>query len=138
MRSSTLKSPQDTRTLAALSTRDCHGPRAADGGDERRRHGRIRTELLTCEHGEVVNLSVGGMKLKTHGEPQIRSGDELDVTLKSLSPDLTVPTKVIWTHHVGDGRYEIGMSFADADPKTLSALQQTAKVSQKARMVSDR
>ena len=73
-------------------------------GSERRRYGRVHTELFRCAFGDIVDLSVSGMKIQSQSEPLVRAGETLDVTIESFSGPLVVRSKVVWMRYVGGGQ----------------------------------
>ena len=121
--------PEDALILAAFSRVevDCGG--RVWEGSERRRHGRVHTEQLRCAFGDIVDLSASGMKIESRGEPIVRAGATLDMTIESLSGPLVVRSKVIWMRHVGGGQYAMGIEFVDLEPEKVEALHDIARTS---------
>ncbi|MHC4416479.1 MAG: PilZ domain-containing protein [Planctomycetota bacterium] len=86
---------------------------------ERRRSGRVNAERkVACDKGAVVNLSVGGMRLRSHR----RWSGKLDVDLWAASARVTVRAQVIWSRRVGFRRFEVGLKFIEVTPDILRAL----------------
>ena len=69
-------------------------------------------EGITSSHGEVVNISSGGVKLRRRGKA-LALGEEIDLELKGAEVRATVRARVMWARQTGFlGRScEVGLSF---------------------------
>ncbi len=76
---------------------------------ERRRFGRLKGGKLQCNRGQVLDISAGGMRLRS---PR-RYSSRLTVDVWSASRRVTIPAEVVWTKRIGFRRYEIGLEFHD-------------------------
>jgi hypothetical protein len=84
------------------------------GGDERRRGGRIPCRDLTCEFGPVIDLSPGGMRIRSRKHLALEPDKPTKVTLRSVVGYLTVealPLRTIKT----DGGHETSFRFVNAE-----------------------
>lgn len=85
----------------------------------RRVRNRINCVLLECELGDVVNLSLTGMRVRCHKKavPPPESMQPLRLTLRLHDARaLAVETKVAWARRTGPaglGRWEIGFEFVN-------------------------
>lgn len=79
---------------------------------QRRRHGRVACEMLSCKLGEVVNLSASGIMLRGKGEPPHQPNDRVPLGLKCLDHELHATARVAWVRPDGR-RFEMGMEFVD-------------------------
>ena len=98
-------------------------------GDERRRHGRIRTEDITCSLGEVTDLSASGMKVLRKGRGTISLGDQITITLKYGQFALPVDVRVRRLEKVSFRRYEVGLEFEESNPEIRNKLTHLASIS---------
>ena len=85
---------------------------------DRRRAGRIKGTGLRCNRGRVIDLSSGGMRLRS---PRRLRG-ELEVELWTRIRRLDVRAKVVWTTRVGFRKYNIGLQFRDVTPDAAREL----------------
>ena len=60
---------------------------------ERRKTGRLKGESLHCSRGKVMDLSAGGMRLRSSR----RYSSKLTIDLASHSRQISVPAEVRWT-----------------------------------------
>ncbi len=92
---------------------DIDNGKATDSkANQRRRHGRVACEMLSCRLGEVVNLSASGVMLRGKGEPPHQSNDRVTLDLKCLDHELHVTARVAWVRP-DDRRFEMGLEFVD-------------------------
>jgi len=90
--------------------------------DDRRQHQRVRVASLASPFGEVVDLSLGGMKVFHKGGKKLAVGDRVDATLDHAVAQARVAAEVVWVEEVGLRRRLIGCRFIDPDPATADAL----------------
>ena len=87
---------------------------------ERRKFGRIKGGQLRCNRGTVIDISSGGMKLRS----RTRIQGKMKIKLWTHLRDATVPAQVVWTERLGFRKYDIGLQFYDVTDEiadTLSA-----------------
>ncbi len=101
--------------------------RAMDRPDQRRRHGRCRTELISCQLGPVVDLSLSGMMVQAKPGLSKRVGKVFKLTLRCLEQKMRVRAEVIWVRQEGK-RCKIGLQFVDVDEFTEDKLRQVFNV----------
>lgn len=99
-----------------------------------RRHGRIRCSMLACEHGEVLDLSASGFRVRSETEVEMELGKECTLTLRVDEHSLDVSAKSIWIRPVAQGQgTEVGfelLSMDSATRKRLLDLVSIAKMSE--------
>lgn len=80
-------------------------------------------EGITSSHGDVVNISSGGVKLRRRGKA-LALGEEIDLELKGAEISATVRARVVWARQTGlFGRScEVGLSFVDLSEAQARAL----------------
>ena len=76
---------------------------------ERRRFGRLKGGKLQCNRGQVLDISAGGLRLRSVR----RYTSRLTVDLWSAARRVTIPAEVVWTKRLGFRKYEIGLEFRD-------------------------
>ncbi|MEO0965014.1 MAG: PilZ domain-containing protein [Planctomycetota bacterium] len=80
---------------------------------ERRGHRRVRVPDLSSPFGEVVDLSLSGMKVFRKGGNPPAIGDRLEATLEHGLGSVAVTAEVVWVEDVGLRRRLIGCRFVD-------------------------
>ncbi|MBX3385739.1 MAG: PilZ domain-containing protein [Phycisphaeraceae bacterium] len=119
----------------------------ADGSpvsaSNRRVKNRINCVLLECEFGEVVNLSMTGMRVRCHRKvvPPPKSIGPMRLTLRLDGRALEVNGRIAWTKRGGPaglGRWEIGVEFLDADEGLRRELSRLARESSDCEIVRPR
>lgn len=103
--------------------------------DERRRHGRLRTEEVACSLGEVLDLSASGMKVLRKGRRAAQMGETFTVTLKYGGFALPVDVRVVRLEKIGFRRYIFGLQFEELNPEIQSKLTHLARISTYQRLI---
>lgn len=94
--------------------------RAMESPVDHRTHIRLPQELLTCNLGQVMDLSLGGMRIRCSrrrtplGEVDIELADE-------VSP-VSMKGDVVWSSNIGSRQREVGIRFHDMDADTIKEL----------------
>lgn len=92
---------------------DIDNGKAVDSkASQRRRHGRVTCEMLSCKLGEVVNLSASGVMIRGKGQAPHATNDRIALDLKCLDHDLHATARVAWVRPDGR-RFEMGLEFVD-------------------------
>ncbi|MHC4430025.1 MAG: histidine kinase dimerization/phospho-acceptor domain-containing protein [Planctomycetota bacterium] len=86
--------------------------------DDRRAHGRLPQELLQSSLGPVLDLSLGGMRVRSARPLK----GELDVVLMDLEEPVTLRAVTMWTRRLGFRKHEIGLSFLKMPPEVAKQL----------------
>ncbi|NIO03447.1 MAG: hypothetical protein GTN74_02210 [Proteobacteria bacterium] len=96
---------------------------------DRRRHKRLELTNLVAyknfcieEVSETINISLGGMKIKT--EFPIDEGESLEVSLKIGDNDFESKARVIYCNGRGDETYEVGVRFEETPGGHVRILSQ--------------
>ena len=79
------------------------------GGKQRRRHGRLEQEAVTCDLGTVLDLSASGMRI---GSRRVPKGDFV-VCIRGYDIAVVVTGRLAWQKKVGLFRHELGVEFID-------------------------
>lgn len=96
--------------------------------DERRDFSRVPVPFDVCyriygELGETwreistVNISAGGMRLRSEEPLEVGTQLEIQITLSSAAIPLAVQGSVAWSRSMGAGANEIGVQFTDLTPQ---------------------
>ncbi len=102
--------------------------------DNRRAQGRLPQELLRSNLGPVLDLSMGGMRVRCTRAPK---GD-VDVELMELEEPVKLRAEVMWKQRQGLRRYEVGLKFLDVPPDVDKQLTEVALNHSLRRLLSTR
>lgn len=86
--------------------------------DDRRAHGRLPQELLKSNLGPVLDLSMGGMRVRCAKAPKGR----VQVELEDADGPVRVQAEVMWTRRLGFRKYEVGLYFPHVPPNVAKQL----------------
>lgn len=97
-------------------------------GTSPRRHERHLTEGLTCVSGSVLDLSSGGMRVKSAERPPAKAGGTTTFTLQVGVKSLSVQGKVAWIKRASllAGPYEYGVQFVGVSGAVAKVIDQIA------------
>ncbi|MBX3386490.1 MAG: DnaJ domain-containing protein [Phycisphaeraceae bacterium] len=87
---------------------------------------RISTEGLSCQLGDILDLSESGMRIRTIGRPRLDRGSRFKFTVASSMQRLAVTGQVVWIRR-GLFKGMIGIRFVDAPPALCKALVELAR-----------
>lgn len=97
---------------------------------DRRRGGRVRCDLTTCQFGAVVNISRTGMRVVSRRLiPTMPPGSSMPVTVTAAGRSLQVPARAVHNRPRPDGMFEVGFQFVgitEAVARDLIDLARTA------------
>jgi hypothetical protein len=92
---------------------------------DKRRHGRVMCQGITCSLGNVLDLSASGMRIKTRFKlPE--KGEVFVISIETMDGPLGVLGRVRWTKRRGLVMREAGVEFFDVGPRTRAILSQLA------------
>lgn len=86
------------------------------------------TEGLTCVSGDVLDLSTGGMRVKSGDRPPVKAGEMSSFTLRLGEKALTVQGRLAWIKRGSllGGPYEYGVQFVGVSGAVAKVLGQIA------------
>ena len=84
----------------------------------RRAQGRLPQELLQSNLGPVLDLSMGGMRVRCGRALK----GEVDVDLMGLVEPVRLRAEVMWTRRQGLRKFEVGLKFVDIAPDVARQL----------------
>ncbi|MBX3366012.1 MAG: DnaJ domain-containing protein [Phycisphaeraceae bacterium] len=93
-----------------------------------RRHERHLTEGLTCVTGDVLDLSTGGMRVRSNERPPAKPGAVASFTLRVGTKTLTLQGRVAWIKRASllGGPFEYGIQFVGVTGAVGKVLDQIA------------
>jgi len=89
---------------------------------EQRRAGRLTCQRLTCELGEVLDVSASGVRIATRSWSGLRPGDSTQLTLRTNNGAVMVEAMVMWARKVGLRKRQVGLRFINIDERTRRQL----------------
>jgi DnaJ-domain-containing protein 1 len=92
-----------------------------------RGHDRINATGISCHLGQVLDISGGGMRIRTEGTPGVAKGDICSFGVRSSRHQVSVRGQVMWTRRTSWKNYEFGVRWTDASPVHVQLLLQLAR-----------
>ncbi len=103
--------------------------------EELRQRGRVRCEMLRCSMGEVLDLSVLGMKVGRKGAFRRCRGDVISMTINSPNGKLKLSVQICWSIKTGFRRWTIGVQFVDLTETAEDLLKGVARFASYRRII---
>jgi hypothetical protein len=94
--------------------------------NNRRRHGRVRCDGITCDLGDVIDVSASGLQVAV-GRIQIPLGTDLTLTLDGPDGPIQVRVIVLRCEKVGRG-FELGLKFHSLSREAARGLATIARI----------
>ncbi|MEE9211099.1 MAG: DnaJ domain-containing protein [Phycisphaeraceae bacterium] len=95
--------------------------------DPRRRHERHTSDVVTCELGDLLDISASGMRIGCKGKPPVNPGKAGNVKLKYPGGALSITVLCRWRKRAGFRRYELGLEFVNIAPAVTEAIDSLAR-----------
>ncbi len=111
--------------MSPSSTTPIAGAPAKPNGDSRRR-GRVKTEFLTCDLGDVLDISALGMRVLHRGPLHVQGGVYTQAHMVFHGEPLELQTRVCWVRKVGFRKQILGLEFIDLTSRAKTLLPQIA------------
>jgi len=92
-----------------------------------REHERINAHGISCHLGHVLDISCGGMRIRTEGPISVAKGDMCNFGVRSNRHQVTVQGQIMWVKRIGWKTHEIGVRWLDASPVHVQLLLQLAR-----------
>lgn len=89
----------------------------------KRRHGRIRASMVPCSLGEVLDISISGLRIRARGKPPFARGHGMTITIATPAGLLAIDVGVAWARRVGWMHYEAGLIFVNPTPDVLEGIR---------------
>lgn len=103
---------------------------------QNRRHGRVQCEMLTCQLGEVINLSASGVMVRGKGTTDHKNDDHIQLDLKCLDHKLNATARVAWLKQE-DKTFCLGMEFVDLTPDQAQRIRELLPIAAAVQKVGD-
>jgi len=85
--------------------------------DDRREEIRVAQNELESSLGQVLDISVSGMRVICRHIPK---NEQFDFQLNTSVDPITVTGKIVWQQRLGFRKHEIGLSFINASKELIS------------------
>lgn len=88
---------------------------------------RINATGVSCHLGQVLDISAGGMRVRTEGTPGVAKGEQCNFGVRSSRHQVSVRGQVMWMKRVGWKNYELGVRWLNATSVHVQLLLQLAR-----------
>ena len=102
--------------------------KSAEATDERRRGGRIPCVGLSCIHGPVIDLSLGGLRIRSK-RPLPTTPEITRIELRGLNASITAEVRLLRSIPGPKGTTETAFRFVDNAPEFQAAIRSLALAS---------
>jgi DnaJ-domain-containing protein 1 len=92
-----------------------------------REHERVHAQGISCHLGHVLDISGGGMRIRTDGPIGVAKGDSCNFGVRSNRHQVSVQGMIMWVKRTGWKTHEIGVRWLDASPVHVQLLLQLAR-----------
>ncbi len=106
-------------------------------GGESRGCGRLRCELMSCDLGEVADISASGMRVKSKRKPPVTVGERMKLAIHTDGVRTVIMAEVVWLKKQGWFRHELGLRFLDVGISTRILLDQAVSYSVQRLTIAD-
>ncbi|MEM8737225.1 MAG: PilZ domain-containing protein [Planctomycetota bacterium] len=96
--------------------------------DNRRRHGRLKTEGTQSSLGEVVDMSASGMRVVRKGAMPIHQDEKFRVDIQIDKEIMAVDVHVRRIRKLGRRKFEYGLEFINLNDSDRSRLARLARI----------
>lgn len=102
-------------------------PNGWSGGQNRRRHGRIKCPGVKSSLGDVLDVSASGCKIQSRGRLSARVGEVVRINIRPLTSEpFEAYARVVWFQKVGMFRVHTGLCFEHITPEVRHGLSAIA------------
>ncbi len=113
-----------------------HGKAIDPLSKQNRRHGRVQCEMLTCQFGEVANLSASGVMIKGKGNCSLKVDARTHLDMKCLDHDLKINARVAWLDQ-DPHAYCMGLEFVDITSDQAQRVRELLPIAAAVQVVSE-
>lgn len=85
-------------------------------GNDKRNYSRFNQEMLECNLGKVLDLSLGGMRVLATGLKPPENA--VDIEIEYEDKNVRLCGEVVWTTRTGFRKHEVGIKFIGVTPNT--------------------
>lgn len=97
--------------------------------DNRRRAGRLACNMLKSSFGDVLDLSITGMRSRSTQPIEAPVGQIVDFDLETVAGTVRLQGKVVWATKKGWRRHEFGIQFVNVTDQLRRTLVEVARIS---------
>jgi len=101
-----------------------------------RRHGRVQCEMLSCQLGEIVNLSASGIMVRGKGTCEHDPDSRTNLELKCLDHDMHITSRVAWIKQESRS-FSMGMEFVDVTAEQAQRIRELLPIAAAVQVVSE-
>lgn len=106
------------------------GTAAGHARAEKRRGGRIRCSAMTCEFGDVADLSACGVRVHSKKAPAVKVGDVRELTLRAGEETITLKATCVWVRVDDEREFDMGWELPEITPAMRKRLLELAATAQ--------
>ena len=99
--------------------------------DDRRENMRIAQNELASSLGQVLDISVSGMRVICRHIPK---AEHIDFQLNTTVDPISVTGKIVWTQRLGFRKHEIGLSFINASKDLINLVHRCSTLDGRVRV----
>lgn len=105
------------------------GVRKVEPENEKRRAGRVRCSLTTCQFGEVVNISRTGLRVQSRRPIRpLPPGASVNLKIKSAGCMMVVTARPVHVRPRSDGMFDVGFQFVGVPEERAKDLMDLARI----------
>ncbi len=90
-------------------------PHLSQNAPERRRAGRIKTLKVSCEWGQVADISSTGLRVIHRGSRPVPENTDATITIRSPLSTFSIQVQVIRVTKLGFRKWQLGLHIIEAD-----------------------
>jgi len=99
----------------------------AKRGDDRRRSPRMQNAVVTCELGQIMEISRHGARVRSQRRPGLAAGTEFEVELSAPTDGMTARAVVVRVDAVKGGRFDLSFEFVGLGDEDRVALENLSR-----------
>lgn len=94
-----------------------------------RKHGRVRSATITCNLGEVADISASGMKVRTATKPAYKPGEAVTITVNGVNRSFDVKATFAWSRRNSLFKWTVGFKLGELSDEARQELLEIARIS---------
>jgi len=104
------------------------GKTAEDVAENRRRHGRLKTEGTESSMGSVVDMSASGMRVHRKGTLPVHEGEKFRIDVQIDKEIMAIDVMVRRVRKLGRRKFEFGLEFINMSDENRNRLARLARI----------
>jgi PilZ domain len=93
-----------------------------------RKHGRVRSQTITCSLGEVIDISASGMKVRMGNKPGFKPQEEVPITVNGVNNPFEIRAKFAWARRNSLFKWTAGFQFGTLPDEVRKELLEIARI----------